>query len=346
MRPSRRALVLLPMFSATWPVWRRMISRFADGSSGTCELPRRALLLLAMMAATWPVWRWMADRSVDGSGDTWELLAALTAAAVMLRDRHLQAAAVMPRDRDLRAAAPMQRNPNRQTPVTVMLMDRNLQPPAGVKPGTQHLWPPAASLLIPTLFLLAYAASYSFLSPLPRGMLAMAALGTTISTLWYGKRIDMPVCGLLLISLPVMASLNFYLGYPLRVVAGTVSEALLQMNGIAAFREGAQLTWNGQAIAIDAPCSGVKMLWTGAYLSFSLAAVMRLDGLRSVALVSLASVVVIAANALRATSLFYVEAGIVRGPARLHDAIGLVMFAFAAVTTFALARGLARARHA
>jgi hypothetical protein len=60
-----------------------MISRFADGSSGTCELPRRALLLLAMMAATWPVWRWMADRSVDGSGDTWELLAALTAGAVI-----------------------------------------------------------------------------------------------------------------------------------------------------------------------------------------------------------------------------------------------------------------------
>ncbi len=260
------------------------------------RLSKGILILAALVAATWPVWRWMVYRFADGSGDTWELLAALTAVAVMVRDRELR--------------------------------------------------PSVVSLSLPAALLLIYAASYSFLSPLPRGMLAMAAIGTAISALWYGRRIEIAICGLLLISLPVMASLNFYLGYPLRVAAGTMTEALLQMNGIAALREGAQLQWNGQSIAIDAPCSGVKMLWTGAYLSFSLSAMMRLSAPRTVTLTLLTVVVVIIANAIRATSLFYVEAGIFEGPELLHDAIGLVMFAFAAVMVFAMARTLAGDGHA
>jgi exosortase/archaeosortase family protein len=254
------------------------------------------LTFAALVAATWPVCRWMTVRFADGSSDTWELLAALTAAAVIVRDRH-------PRPED-------------------------------------------SSLILPAFLLLIYAASYSFLSPLPRGMLAMAAIGTAISALWYGRRVDVPICGLLLISLPVMASLNFFLGYPLRVVAGSVAEGLLQMNGIAAVREGALLSWNGHRVAIDAPCSGIKMLWTGAYLSFSLAALMRLSGGRTVVLTLLTGIVIVAANALRASSLFYGEAVFAEGPASMHDAIGLVMFAFAAIAVFILARKLAGDRHA
>ena len=270
---------------------------------------KRRLILAALALATWPVWRWMAHRFADGSGDMWELLAAATVVAVMFRDR-----------------AWMQQS---------SVLARSSQ--------GERMY---ADLWIPATILLAYAASYNFISPLPRGLLAMAALGTAISTLWYGKRIDVALCGLLLISLPVMASLNFYLGYPLRATAGTMAEALLQMNGIAAIREGAQLQWNGQTIAIDAPCSGVKMLWTGAYLSFALAAMMRLSDLRTFALVLLAAVVVIVANAFRAASLFYLEAGLIQAPEQLHDAIGLVMFAFAAAAVFLLSHTLAGKRHA
>lgn len=262
------------------------------------QASKRALPIVALVVAIWPVWRWMALRFADGSGDMWELLAAATAVTVMMRDR--------------------------------AMMSQNA--------GPVLLW-------VPVAFLLAYAASYNDLSPLPRAMLAMAALGTAISSLWYGKRIDVAICGLLLICLPVMASLNFYLGYPLRVAAGSIAEALLQMNGIAAIREGAQLQWSGQTVAIDAPCSGVKMLWTGAYLSLSLAAMMRLSDLRALALLAASAGVVILANAFRATSLFYVEAGLLQGPDLLHDAIGLVMFAFAAATIFALSCTLAGPKH-
>lgn len=312
MRLSKRAFALEALIAATASVWRALTYSWRRPS-------KRLLLLAALVSATWPVWRWMVYRFADGSGDTWELLAALTAVAVMVRDRESRPPAADP---SLPAA-----------PAVSAMMARNQRPSV-------------VSLSLPAAFLVIYAASYSFLSPLPRGMLAMAAIGTAISALWYGRRIDVAVCGLLLISLPVMASLNFYLGYPLRVAAGTMTEALLQMNGIAALREGAQLQWNGQSIAIDAPCSGVKMLWTGAYLSFSLSAMMRLSAPRTVALTLLTVVVVIIANAIRATSLFYVEAGIFEGPELLHDAIGLVMFAFAAVMVFAMARTLAGDGHA
>jgi exosortase len=221
------------------------------------------------------------------------------------------------------------------TAVALVMRDRaSVSPSAG-----------SVDLRIPMAFLLAYAVSFNELSPLPRALLAMAALGTATSALWLGKRIDVGLCGLLLICLPVMASLNFYLGYPLRVAAGTLAEALLQMNGIAAVREGAQLQWSGQIVAIDAPCSGVKMLWTGAYLSLSLAAMMRLSNGRTLALLIASAAIVILANAFRATSLFYVEAGLILAPDFFHDAIGLVMFAFAAVSVFAMARKLADPHH-
>jgi exosortase len=222
------------------------------------------------------------------------------------------------------------------TAVAVLVRDRSLMPRHG---GAVNLWMPVALLI-------AYAVSYAQLSPLPRALLAMAALGTASSASWYGKRVDVALCGLLLISLPVMASLNFYVGYPLRVVTGSIAEALLQLNGIAAVREGAQLQWNGQIVAIDAPCSGVKMLWTGAYLSLSLAAMMRLSDLRTLALLGCSALVVMLANAFRATSLFYVEAGLIQAPDQLHDAVGVVMFAFAAATVFALARTLAGSHRA
>jgi exosortase len=219
------------------------------------------------------------------------------------------------------------------TAVVLLVRDRDLRPAK-------------ADLSLTIALLISYAAAYAFVSPLVRGVLAMAAIGSMVSSLWYGKRIELSVCGLLLISLPVMASLNFYLGYPLRVVAGTFTEFLLQANGIAATREGALLVWNGKSIAIDAPCSGVRMLWTGAYLCFSLAALMRLNAARTIALGGATLIVVIAANALRATSLFYVEAQLIAAPDFMHDAVGLVMFVFAAVAVFLMSQQLASERHA
>jgi exosortase/archaeosortase family protein len=107
--------------------------------------------------------------------------------------------------------------------------------------------------------------------------------------------------------------------------------AMLRMNGIAVAREGAMLAWNGQLIAIDAPCSGVKMLWAGLYLACALAASYRLPAVRTMAAVALACAVVVAANAVRAAALFHTEAGLLQLPPWSHQASGVVCFIAAAL---------------
>jgi exosortase/archaeosortase family protein len=140
--------------------------------------------------------------------------------------------------------------------------------------------------------------------------------------------------------------LSFYLGYPLRVAVGGVTAAMLQMNGFAVVREGTLLVWNGQQVAVDAPCSGIKMLWTGAFLSCALAAFQQLDTKRTLMLGLLALLIVMAANVLRSTALFYIEVGILREAQPAHAAIGVIMFVFAAVSIALVAARLREPAHA
>lgn len=195
-------------------------------------------------------------------------------------------------------------------------------------------------LLLPTVLLLLYAATYPFLAPLLRACIAITAVAVVCSELWFGKRMQLSLWGLWLLALPVIASLNFYLGYPLRVVVGTAAQALLQMNGFAVVREGTLLNWNGQLISIDAPCSGVKMLWAGLYLSFALAAFLGLDGRKTALLGAVAVGMVLLANIMRATALFFVEANILLLDQAWHTGIGVIVFVFAALAIAAAAHRL------
>lgn len=177
-----------------------------------------------------------------------------------------------------------------------------------------------------------YAVSFPFVPPLAHALIAMSALGAACGSL--------SITGLLLLAVPLVPTLNFYLGYPLRVVVGEASSILLRLNGFAVVREGATLLWNGQQISIDAPCSGVKMLWTGMYLSCTLAALQRLSASRTVMLGALAFAIVMIANVLRATALFYVESGVVAQAQSAHESIGVVVFFFGAAAIAAAAARL------
>ena len=199
---------------------------------------------------------------------------------------------------------------------------------------------------IPTALLVAYAFTYPFLPPLLRAGIGMTAVAALLSSLLLDKRMDVALWGLLLLALPVIASFNFYLGYPLRVAVGTASAFLLQMNGFGVVREGVLLNWSGHVVAVDAPCSGVKMLWAGLYLSFALAALYRFGNARTSLLALLSLIVIIAANILRATALFFVETGIVPLPPMWHEGIGLIAFAAGAITLTYAARKLRETHHA
>ncbi|MDH5356999.1 MAG: exosortase/archaeosortase family protein [Gammaproteobacteria bacterium] len=182
-----------------------------------------------------------------------------------------------------------------------------------------------------TLLMLVYLISLFLLPPILRAAIAMTLIAVLLSHIYMGRRMQPGLWGLLILSLPVMASVQFYLGYPLRWIVGFVAEKLLQLNGLAVSHSGTVLNWSGGTVSIDAPCSGVKMLWFGFYLCFTLACLYRLSPVRLVALGTITSVVIVAANSLRATALFYTESGLIAMPGWAHNGIGIVMFIAAAI---------------
>jgi exosortase/archaeosortase family protein len=138
----------------------------------------------------------------------------------------------------------------------------------------------------------------------------------------------------------VLPSLQFTLGYPLRVVSAALTVGLLQAHGLMVERQGTFLAWRGELVQFDAPCSGVNMLWAGLLLTLMGCVLLRLGTLKTVLAAGLSVVLTIACNVLRASSLFYVEAGLVpQAPAWWHDGIGIAAFGLsAAATLWVLAR--------
>ncbi|HAF01749.1 MAG TPA: exosortase/archaeosortase family protein, partial [Methylophilaceae bacterium] len=130
-----------------------------------------------------------------------------------------------------------------------------------------------------------------------------------------------------MLALPLVASLNFYLGYPLRWFCAHSTSVLLSAFGTVTSPEGASLWWNGKTILIDAPCAGIAMLWIGLYLGALFSYLNSAQTLRTLINLSMAGALVILANVIRNTLLFYKESGMLDLPHWTHEAIGLVTFA-------------------
>lgn len=199
-------------------------------------------------------------------------------------------------------------------------------------------------LALPIILVVLYAGMAAWgMPPAALSLLAATAIAATASAYRLGTRMDLALLALVLLSLPLAASLQFYGGYPLRIVAGDLSVAMLRMHGLGVVRESAMLVWGDTLVAIDAPCSGIKMLWAGLYLACTLAASYRLGAARTVAAGAGAFAIVIVANAVRASSLFYTETGLITMPSWAHEGIGVICFAAAAAAIFGSVRWLAGA---
>jgi exosortase/archaeosortase family protein len=186
--------------------------------------------------------------------------------------------------------------------------------------------------VLPLAILLAvYALSYGWAPPIIRAALAAIIVLVPLYRTLIGTWPPIALYGLIALSLPVLPSLQFVLGYPMRVISAAMSVALLNMQGLAVSRQGTFLHWAGETVQFDAPCSGVTMMWASFMLTLAACVVWR-SGWRMTLLALGASLALtIAANVLRATSLFYLETGLITGAAPWwHDAIGLIAFAFSA----------------
>ncbi len=173
---------------------------------------------------------------------------------------------------------------------------------------------------------LASTLTIALLPPLLVALLALTALGAALAAFLPTRVDSAPVLGLSLLSLPWLASLQFYAGYPLRALTAEASRWLLAPF-FSVERDGSALRVDGHLVIVDAPCSGVQMLW----LAYFTACVVALaTGRRSrsfLARLPAVSICVLAGNVVRNTLLVALEARGHGASGPLHEAIGLVVLA-------------------
>jgi exosortase/archaeosortase family protein len=159
------------------------------------------------------------------------------------------------------------------------------------------------------------------LPPMLRAALAVAGMAT-----WHGWYRRGGLMGLLLLSLPVMASMQFFIGYPLRLVAAEGAVRLLELGSLVVARSGTQIELGGKVIGVDPACSGVRMLWHALAAAMALAAIHRLSWRATIVAGFLAILLVIPANTIRAALLAVKEIGHLPEDFLGHGVIGLAGF--------------------
>jgi exosortase/archaeosortase family protein len=257
--------------------------------------------LIMVFMAFWPVWLWYGERLIDGSDDPVGVLALLTLSFVVWWKRKCVLGGGSP-----------SRFANSITRYTTAIV-------AGL--------------------LLVYCMIQAWAPPFILAMIALAVIGLCLARI----RNYQPTAGdwaLLLLSLPVVASLNFYFGYPLRMLACWLASVMLNLGGLAVFTEDAAILSNNSVVGIDPPCGGVKLLWATMYVAATLSSMRRLAWLSTVKVMLLAVLVAVIANALRVSSLFYVESGIVEFSGTwhsfVHAGVGVAVFVLSAVAVFVI----------
>ena len=93
------------------------------------------------------------------------------------------------------------------------------------------------------------------------------------------------------------------------------------------YRAGVCLHFGDKLIWIDAPCSGIKMLWFGTFLATFLSCLFKIGTIRLLGALSITFIAIVLGNIMRASALFYLEAGLIDSPEWMHSAIGVVAFA-------------------
>jgi exosortase/archaeosortase family protein len=187
-----------------------------------------------------------------------------------------------------------------------------------------------ASIPLIAGLLIAYAVSWVFAPPIVASALAVAATSASVIVAATGRPPSMALGALIIGSMPVLPSLQFTLGYPMRLASASLAEGALEMQGLSVARHGTFLLWQGQEIQFDAPCSGVNMLWAGLLFTCLIAAAVQCSPRRFIAAVCACIGIVLIFNVLRAVSIFYLEA-VAGEPMESwkHSGVGLISFAMA-----------------
>jgi len=167
--------------------------------------------------------------------------------------------------------------------------------------------------------------------PLLLGVFAVLSFAASCDH-WPGRS---GLTALLVLSLPLMASLDFYAGYPMRLAAAGLTHGILSVCGLAVERSGVLLLEAGQIVGVDPPCSGVRMLWTSLLTAAVLSTRSQINGARRIVLLALSIAFVVFGNGMRSTILFFPESGHVHWAHWTHEAVGLVVHLLVLAAIFA-----------
>jgi exosortase len=209
---------------------------------------------------------------------------------------------------------------------------------------------PSAPLLLGAgmLTLLSTVGMPGLVSPglpaLVRACMGVSALALSLAAVLDRSRPLLPIWAMLVLALPVLSSLQFYLGYPLRALTAWASAGVLSVFGMPVVPAGASLQWQEHTVLVDAPCSGVHMLWVGMFLATALSYLRRARATRFALNLVIALLAVVLGNVLRNALLFLREGRVVELPQWTHVATGLAAFLLTAAVIAALARGSADGR--
>ena len=163
--------------------------------------------------------------------------------------------------------------------------------------------------------------------PLLAALLAALAFATALAAFAPAGTPVLPLAGLAILALPVVSSLQFYAGYPLRVVTAEASRWLLGAAGFDATREGSAMLVDGRLVIVDAPCSGVQMVWMAWFCASAVACWRELPDRIFARRLAFVGAIVLAGNIVRNALLVGLEARGGAVPAWQHQAIGMVVLA-------------------
>lgn len=191
---------------------------------------------------------------------------------------------------------------------------------------------PPFSLWPTCLFLIIYGLSWLFFPPIITAGIAITSILTFFYRSFISRKLPVALFLMILLSLPMIHSLQFYLGYPARLLSAALTVPLLRLSGFMVSQEGTYLLWDERMLQFDAPCSGVNMLWAGLFLASIISFLYRFNTLKTLIAVFSCFLVVLLSNVLRTSSLFFLELGLIPKvfPAQ-HDAVGIVSFSVAAL---------------
>jgi exosortase/archaeosortase family protein len=175
------------------------------------------------------------------------------------------------------------------------------------------------------------------LPPLAASLLAVLSVAAALAA-WLPRALPrLPLLGLAVLALPLLASLQFYAGYPLRVLTAEASRWLLSA-GFTVQRAGASLWVDGRLVLVDAPCSGVQMAWLAYFTAFATALWWRQrDGVLLTRLPGV-GLIVLVANVLRNSVLVACAGAGHALSGGAHEAVGLVVLAGVCVLVHAWVR--------